>query len=243
MSQEKLHRILKIEDRLRAEISSYTLEIDVDERWRMTVATHGEFETWDVFKQKFYQRYFPHSVMKRLMREFMDLRQGSEEHVMQYMDIYDYLHQFAGDLVKDESEDVYHFGDGLRSGIGYHVVTTGGRTLIEMYERALAHETYYLGRVADGRAPGLVSSVEQAMEYKRWRQSGNGARGWNIGAQDWGTATHPLALPPVSSITPAHSTIGRRHLPPPIRPGLRAPVVHALLAPQASRQQPQGGTG
>ncbi|KAK9088805.1 hypothetical protein Scep_027887 [Stephania cephalantha] len=91
LSQEKLHRVLRIEDRLRAEISSYTLERDTDVWWRMTVATHEDFETWDAFKQKFYQQYFPPSVMKRLRREFMDWRQGPEETVMHYMDRYDYL--------------------------------------------------------------------------------------------------------------------------------------------------------
>ncbi|KAK9084502.1 hypothetical protein Syun_031501 [Stephania yunnanensis] len=91
MSQEKLHRVLRIEDRLRAEISSYTLERDADVWWRMIVATHGEFETWDAFKQKFYQQYFLLSVMMRLRREFMDLRQGPEQTVMHYMDRYDYL--------------------------------------------------------------------------------------------------------------------------------------------------------
>ncbi|KAK9111068.1 hypothetical protein Scep_018587 [Stephania cephalantha] len=114
----------------------------------MTVATHGEFETCDAFKQKFYQQYFPPSVMKRLRREFMDLRQGPEEPVMQYMDIYDYLRQFVGDLVRDESEDMYYFGDGLKPDIGYYVVSIGAMTITEIYERALAHETYYLGRVA-----------------------------------------------------------------------------------------------
>ncbi|KAK9118389.1 hypothetical protein Scep_016482 [Stephania cephalantha] len=83
LSQEKLHRVLRIEDKLRAEISSYTLGRDADVCWRMTVATHREFETCDAFKQKFYQQYFLPSVMKRLRREFIDLRQGPDELVMQ----------------------------------------------------------------------------------------------------------------------------------------------------------------
>ncbi|KAK9126072.1 hypothetical protein Scep_014918 [Stephania cephalantha] len=86
LSQEKLYRILKIEDRLQAKISSYTIlrerKRDADVWWRMTIATHREFETWDSFKHKFYEQYFPLSVMKRLRIEFMDLRQGPEEPVM-----------------------------------------------------------------------------------------------------------------------------------------------------------------
>ncbi|KAK9148220.1 hypothetical protein Scep_006977 [Stephania cephalantha] len=153
---------------------------------------------------------------------------------MHYMDRYDYLRQFAGDLVRDESEDVYHFGDGLRPDIGYYVVSSGARTCTEIYERALAHETYYLGRVADGRAPGPILSAEQASEYERRRQRGKGARGWNRGSQGSRQATPPLDVPPISSIASAQSTVGRLPLPPPIRPALPAPIVPALPAPQAS---------
>ncbi|KAK9157419.1 hypothetical protein Scep_003993 [Stephania cephalantha] len=134
------------------------------------------------------------------------------------MDIYYYQHQFTGDLVRDESEDVYHFGDGLRPDIGYFVISSGARTLTEIYERALTHETYYLGRVADSRALGPVLSTEHAMEYERRRQRGKGARGWNRGAQGSGTATHPLVVPHVSSIASAHNIIGKPPLPPPTRP-------------------------
>ncbi|KAK9106598.1 hypothetical protein Syun_022609 [Stephania yunnanensis] len=181
--------------------------------------------------------------MKRLRIEFMDLRQGPEEPVMQYKDRYAYLRQFAGDLVRDESEDVYHFGDGLRPDIRYYIVSSGARTLTEIYERALAHETYYLGGVANGRAPGPILSAEHALEYEMRRHRGKGARGWNRGAQGSGTATHPLVVPLVSSIALVQSIVGRLHLPPPIRPALPALVVPTLPAPQASRQQPQGGRG
>ncbi|KAK9088935.1 hypothetical protein Scep_028017 [Stephania cephalantha] len=118
LSQEKLHRVLRIEDILRAEISSYTLQRDADVWWRATIAAEGEFESWDAFKTKFYQQYFPPAVMKRLRKEFMKLRQGADETVMSYRDRYNYLRQFTRDLVKEDADDVYHFGDGLRSDIG-----------------------------------------------------------------------------------------------------------------------------
>ncbi|KAK9147347.1 hypothetical protein Scep_006104 [Stephania cephalantha] len=150
MSQEKLHRVLRVEDRLRAEISSYTLQRDADVWWRTTIAAEGEFESWDAFKTKFYQQYFPLAVMKRLRKEFKNLRRRADESVMSYRDRYDYLRQFAGDLVREAMDDVYYFGDGLRPDIGFYVVSSGATTLCEIFERALAHETYYLGRVADG---------------------------------------------------------------------------------------------
>ncbi|KAK9151072.1 hypothetical protein Syun_009381 [Stephania yunnanensis] len=52
--------------------------------------------------------------MKRLRNEFMNLKQGADESVMNCRERYDYLRQFVGDLVKEDVDDVYHFGDGLR---------------------------------------------------------------------------------------------------------------------------------
>ncbi|KAK9168806.1 hypothetical protein Syun_000946 [Stephania yunnanensis] len=92
------------------------------------IAAEGEFESWDAFKTKFYQQYFPHAVMKRLRKEFMNLRQGVDETVMSYRNKYGYLRQFAGDLVKEDADDVYHFGDGLRPDIGFYMVSSGAKT-------------------------------------------------------------------------------------------------------------------
>ncbi|KAK9148333.1 hypothetical protein Scep_007090 [Stephania cephalantha] len=68
---------------------------------------------------------------------------GSNESVMSYRNRYDHLRQFARDLVREDSDDVYHFEDGLRLDIIFYVVSSGARTLGEIYERALSHETLF----------------------------------------------------------------------------------------------------
>ncbi|KAK9121482.1 hypothetical protein Syun_019099 [Stephania yunnanensis] len=158
---------------------------------------------------------------------------------MQYMDRYDYLRLFARDLVRDDSKDVYHFADGLRPKLGYHVVTTGIRTLTEIYESTLSHETYYLGRVADGTTPGPILSVERTMKYERRRQRGKGARKLSRHSRGSETATHhqPLVLH-TSYPTPAQSKIGRPPLPPLVRLAFPSPTIPALPTPQA----PQSST-
>ncbi|KAK9114283.1 hypothetical protein Syun_021080 [Stephania yunnanensis] len=238
LSQEKLHRVLQIDDRLRAEISSYTLQRDVDVWWRATIAAEGEFESWDAFKTKFYQQYFPPAVMKRLRKEFMNIRQGADETVMRYRDRYGYLKQFAGDLVKEDADEVYYFGDGLRPDIGFYLASSGAKTLGEIFERALAHETYYMSRVADGTPLVPAMTPDQMAEYERRRRRGKGPRRWDRGVQG---AIVPYVAPP----TPLQTIVGRPPIPPPVRPALPAPTTStlpALPAPPASRQQ-HGGRG
>ncbi|KAK9135452.1 hypothetical protein Syun_014782 [Stephania yunnanensis] len=90
--------------------------------WHATIAAEEEFESWDVFKTKLYEQYFPPAMKKWLRKEFMNLRQGADETVIRYRDRYGYLRQFAGDLVKEDANDVYHFGDGLMPDIEFYVV-------------------------------------------------------------------------------------------------------------------------
>ncbi|KAK9119500.1 hypothetical protein Scep_017593 [Stephania cephalantha] len=206
--------------------------------WRATIAAEGEFESWDAFKTKFYQQYFPPAVMKRLRKEFMNLRQGPDETVMRFRDRYGYLRQFAGDLVKEDADDVYNFGDGLRSDIGFYVVSSGARTLGEIFERALAHETYYMSRVADGTPLVPAMTPDQIAEYERRRQKCKGPSRWDRGVQG-------AIVPYVASPTHLQTIVGRPSVPPAVRPALLAPATSTLPilpTPSAPRQQ-HGGRG
>ncbi|KAK9151813.1 hypothetical protein Syun_010122 [Stephania yunnanensis] len=146
LSQEKLHLLLGIEDKLQPILSYYTLDKDADVWWRTTVASRGSFTSWADFKVEFYKQYFPVSMLQRLKKKFMSLKQAEGETVMKYRDRYGYMRQFAGDLVKNDADDAFYFGDRLKPNIARHIVGTGARTLQEIYERALAQETYELGR-------------------------------------------------------------------------------------------------
>ncbi|KAK9149065.1 hypothetical protein Scep_007822 [Stephania cephalantha] len=234
LSQEKLHRVLQIDDRLRAEISSYTLQRDADVWWRATIAAEGEFESWDAFKTKFYQQYFPPAVMKRLRKEFMNLRQGADETVMRYRDRYGYLRRFAGDLVKEDADYVYHFGDGLRPILGFMWSVQGAKTLGEIFERALAHETYYMSRVADGTPLVPAMTPDQMAEYERRRQKGKGPRRWDRGVQG-------AIVPYVASPTPLEIIVGRPPVPPLVRPALPAPTTSTLPAFTKDHHCPHAG--
>ncbi|KAK9105590.1 hypothetical protein Scep_022434 [Stephania cephalantha] len=62
--------------------------------------------------------------MKRLRKEFTNLRQGADERVMRYRDRDKAIRErLPRDLVKKDSDDVYHFSDGLMPDIGFYVVS------------------------------------------------------------------------------------------------------------------------
>ncbi|KAK9147873.1 hypothetical protein Scep_006630 [Stephania cephalantha] len=187
----------------------------------------------------FIQHYFPPAMIKRLRKEFMNLRQKSDESVMSYRDIYGYLRQFTGDLVKEDLDDVYHFGDGLKLDIEFYVVNSCAKNSGEIYERALSHETYYLGRVTNEIPLVPPLTPDQVAEYEMRRQRGKGPRRWDRGSQGSGTST--TVVPFVSSLTPLQTIVGRPPLPPPVKPALSAPTT-TLPALPAQRQQQQGGT-
>ncbi|KAK9135935.1 hypothetical protein Syun_015265 [Stephania yunnanensis] len=170
--------------------------------------------------------------MKKLRKEFMNLKQGADETVMRYRDRYGYSRQFAGDLVKEDIDDVYHFGDRLRPYIGFYVVSSGARTLREIFKRALAQETYYMSRVADGTPLVPTMTPDPMTEYERRRQKGKGPRRWDRDVQG-------AIVPYVASPTPLQTIVGRPPVPPPVRPALPAPTTStlpALLAPPAPSQ-------
>ncbi|KAK9083863.1 hypothetical protein Scep_030334 [Stephania cephalantha] len=72
----ELHLLLGIEDRIQPVLSYYTLENVADVWWRTLIASWGSFTSWDDFKKEFYKMYFPALLMKRLKKQFMNLRQA-----------------------------------------------------------------------------------------------------------------------------------------------------------------------
>ncbi|KAK9167043.1 hypothetical protein Scep_002234 [Stephania cephalantha] len=211
LSQEKLHLLLGIEDKLQPVLSYYTLDKGADVWWRTTMASRGSFTSWAYFKVEFYKQYFSASMLQRLKKKFMSLRQAEEETVMMYRDRYGYMRQFAGDLVKNDADDAFYFGDGLRPNIARHVIGTGARTLQEIYERALVQKTYELGREEERAAEGY----DQGSDYDR-RRRGKGQRRGDRGPQRGGAPVAPISAMPYTPPLHPHRHMAELpyHLPP-----------------------------
>ncbi|KAK9132425.1 hypothetical protein Scep_011953 [Stephania cephalantha] len=91
-------------------------------------------------------------MVKTMKKKFMTQRQVEGEIVMSYRDKYGYFIQFTRDLVTNDANDAFYFGDGLRWDITRSIVSTSARSLQETYEWALSYGTYELGREEDGCA-------------------------------------------------------------------------------------------
>ncbi|KAK9087543.1 hypothetical protein Syun_029937 [Stephania yunnanensis] len=164
-------------------------------------------------------------MLQRLKKKFMSLKQAEGETVMKYCDRYGYMRQFAGDLVKNDADDAFYFGDGLKPNITRHIIGTGARTLQEIYERALAQEIYELGREEERAAEGS--------DYDR-RRKGKGQRRCDRGTQRGGAPVAPISAVPYAPHPAPIQTYGRAPLPSSTRQALPAP-------PSPQQQQLQGG--
>ena len=74
----------------------------------------GYEPTWAEFRQAFRGHYIPESVMKLKRREFESLRQGAHT-VMEYVQEFNHLAQYAPDLVSTEAKKAERFLEGLDS--------------------------------------------------------------------------------------------------------------------------------
>ncbi|KAK9160730.1 hypothetical protein Syun_007071 [Stephania yunnanensis] len=173
-------------------------------------------------------------MLQRLKKKFMSLKQAEGEIVMKYRDRYGYMRQFAGDLVKNDADDVFYFGDGLKPNIARHIVGTGPCTLQEIYERALAQETYELGREEERAAEGS--------DYDR-RRRGKGQRRWDRGTQRGGAPVAPILAVPYAPHPAPTQTYERAPLPPSTRQALPVPPAPRQQELQGGRDKDRGKDG
>jgi len=68
--------------------------------------------TWQEFTAAFREYYIPASVLNRKLTEFLDLRQGSMS-VMDYVNKFNHLSQYAGTHVDTDEKKRYCFYHGL----------------------------------------------------------------------------------------------------------------------------------
>ncbi|KAK9153665.1 hypothetical protein Sjap_001145 [Stephania japonica] len=148
-SHEKIHDVLATPAHMQPSISSALLFGEADIWWRTMVASKGKPKNWAEFKERFERKYIPPTVRNLKRTEFQNIRQRSDESVMQYMDRYLRLMEYAGGAANSDSDQAYYFVHGLLDSIGAIVVTTAPSTLQEAYERAMASEGFVSTRTRE----------------------------------------------------------------------------------------------
>ncbi|KAL5578342.1 hypothetical protein UlMin_020041 [Ulmus minor] len=100
------------------------LQEDAYDWWRMVKRQHEndtEAFTWEMFKNEFFNQYFPTSVRREKEREFSKLEQGNKT-VAEYEASFARLAKFAPDLVATEESRARRFEEGLRASIRQAVI-------------------------------------------------------------------------------------------------------------------------
>ena len=115
MKIEKFFDVIDCSEKQKASYAAFMLDKETDHQWRMTkrlLKDQGPI-TWRQFKEAFYKKYFPDSVMRQKMGEFVCLEQ-EEMTVAQYEAKFIELTLFAPQLIATEEEKTLKFQDGLK---------------------------------------------------------------------------------------------------------------------------------
>ncbi|KAK9162437.1 hypothetical protein Syun_003339 [Stephania yunnanensis] len=107
---------------------------------------------------------------------------------MQYIERFRHLFQFSLDVAGTERLHIYYFTRGVDDRIASAVVSTGATTLLEIFDGALAHETYLLqrvGRHVTGREVHSGQSSQSSQRQKRPMDHPN--RDWRDERQERGS--------------------------------------------------------
>ncbi|XP_059664032.1 uncharacterized protein LOC132309767 [Cornus florida] len=155
--------------------------------------------TWDDFKTRFNDKYFPQSVKEKKVAEFTQLEQNNEMSVSEYERKFTELSRFAPHIVANELHKVRKFERGLVSYVKKFVVGHRFDTYARVVECAMAVEENnniafqkQKERRAEQKGKG-ASSTQQNQSSSQQNQRGQQqqtqrnwqGQSWQRGKQDW----------------------------------------------------------
>ncbi|KAK9143184.1 hypothetical protein Syun_012584 [Stephania yunnanensis] len=73
-SHEKIHDVLATPAHMQPSISSASLFDEANVWWRTIVASKGKPKDWAEFKERFNEKYIPHTICNRKRTEFQTIR-------------------------------------------------------------------------------------------------------------------------------------------------------------------------
>ncbi|XP_056161223.1 uncharacterized protein LOC115662164 [Syzygium oleosum] len=113
---EKAFEVLGCTEAEKVTLAVYQLQENANDWWKATrgrVLPEGTAQTWAVFSENFYGKYFSESARERKLTEFMRLRQGQMT-IDQYEAEFARLSKFVPRMVEDPQDKVRRFWDGLK---------------------------------------------------------------------------------------------------------------------------------
>ncbi|XP_038984425.1 uncharacterized protein LOC120111451 [Phoenix dactylifera] len=107
---------------------------------KAAVQKNGEQLTWEEFKSKFYNQYFPHSVRLIKQNEFLALKQTKSMTVLEYASKFNELGRFCPQFIEEEVSKANRFEQDLRYGIRSRLAVLIFTSYQDVLERALKLE-------------------------------------------------------------------------------------------------------
>ena len=105
----------------------------------MAQVAEGHQVTWAEFREAFCDYHIPKSLLNIKRDEFRRLRQGNKT-VMEYVNTFNYLAQYALDDINSDEKKQDRFMDGLSLRLQSHLSTTDFRDFNDMISKAIKTE-------------------------------------------------------------------------------------------------------
>ncbi|XP_028754094.1 uncharacterized protein LOC114713594 [Neltuma alba] len=107
MKLEKIFRVMECSTERKAQMAIYKLEGDADRWWKNTellLQARNVPLTWEVFKEKFNEKYFPQSIRDGKEAEFLTLAQAENESFDDYLAKFIRLSRYSTQLQERNNE-------------------------------------------------------------------------------------------------------------------------------------------
>ncbi|RVW53996.1 hypothetical protein CK203_072960 [Vitis vinifera] len=141
LKMEKFFGVIDCSEEQKASYAAFMLDKEANHWWRITrrlLEDQGPI-TWRQFREAFYKKYFPDSVRRQKVEEFIRLEQGDMT-VAQYEAKFIELSRFSPQLIATEEEKALKFHDGLKPYLKNKISILKLGVYSEVVDRALIVE-------------------------------------------------------------------------------------------------------
>ena len=141
MKIEKFFDVIDCSEEQKTSYAAFLLDKEVNHWWRMTKRLLKDQKpiVWSQFREAFYKKYFPSSVRRQKVGEFVRLEQGNLI-VAQYEAKFTELSCLALQLIAIEEEKTVKFRDGLKPYLKNKISILKLSGYSEVVDRALIAE-------------------------------------------------------------------------------------------------------
>ncbi|XP_022019018.1 uncharacterized protein LOC110919049 [Helianthus annuus] len=111
---EKLFEVMGVGDVFKVRLASYKLEDDAHRWWKTLKEARGGDQyaatlPWAEFRTLFYQQYFTDADRSEYLREYASIRQGDDEHIMEFKARFSRLVNFLGPAAGTPQQQTENF--------------------------------------------------------------------------------------------------------------------------------------